>query len=268
MGASSVVTVSCNGQLFTDIHAVFLDKDGTLANVSAYLSQLGHTQAELMERHLPKTYDLALRALGFRNGQLLASGLLAVGSRQETLIGIATAAAMVGCPWVEAMEFAKATLGAADQQYSPKATYTPLLPGVLEFLGRLKQANLKVAMVSADSQENLEKFVQHYNLAVYFDQLQGVSRQHPDKTSRDFLSAACQDLCCEPHQGLVIGDAASDLKMAQSSGGFIGYLGGWQPPLSKTDILGSADAAQEWDHGNVSLSHGFATDFSQITLEL
>ncbi len=262
-----MVTVSCNGKLFTDIHAVFLDKDGTLANVSAYLSQLGIAQAELMERQLPNTYDWALRALGFSHGQLSASGLLAVGSRQETIVGIATAAAMVGCPWVEAMELARETLGEADQQHSPKAAHTPLLPGVLEFLGRLKQANLKVVMVSADQQENLDKFVQHYDLAAYFDQLQGVSRQYPDKTSRDFLGAACQAIGCEPHQGLVIGDAASDLRMAQPTGGFIGYLGGWQPPLSKTDIVGSADAPQERSHGNASLAQSFATDFSQITLE-
>ncbi|MEA5464002.1 HAD family hydrolase [Leptothoe sp. PORK10 BA2] len=261
-----MVTVFCNGQLFTDIHAVFLDKDGTLANVAAYLSQLGHTQAELMERQLPGSQDWVLRALGFCHGGLSPSGLLAVGSRQETIVGIAAAAAMVGCPWVEAMDLARTTLGAADQQHSPKAAYTPLLSGALEFLGRLRQAGLKIVMVSADGQENLEKFVQHYGLATYFDHLQGVSCQHPAKTSRNFLPAACQAIDCEPHQGLVIGDAASDWQMAQSTRGFIGYLGGWQSPLSKTDILGPAGAAQAGSQGDLSLARSFATDFSQIRL--
>ncbi|MEL6331033.1 MAG: HAD-IA family hydrolase [Cyanobacteria bacterium J06626_26] len=258
-----MVTVACNGKLFTNIQAIFLDKDGTLANVAAYLSQLGHTQAQLMEHQLPNTYDLTLRALGLSHGALSASGLLAVGSRQETIMGIATVAAMVGHPWVQAIELARATLRTADQQYAPKAMYTPLLPGALEFLKRLRQAQLKVIMVSADSQDNLENFVRHHHLNTYFDKLQGVSRQNPSKLSADFLPNACQAIKLAPSQGLVIGDSASDLRMAQSACGFIGYLGGWHPTLSERDILGKDSA----DHSNQSLAHGFATDFSQISLE-
>ena len=259
-----VVTVTCNGNVFTDVHAIFLDKDGTLANVAAYLSQLGHTQAQLMERQLPNTHDLTLRALGFNDGELSAAGLLAVGSRQETIMGIATVAAMVGYPWVQAMELARATLRTADQQYSPKAVYTPLLPGALAFLKRLKQAKLKVIMVSADSQDNLETFVQHHHLTAYFDKLQGVSSQNPSKLSADFLHNACQTVKLSPSQGLVIGDSASDLRMAESARGFIGYLGGWHPTLSESDILGKDGGA---DHSDRLLAHGFATDFSQIGLE-
>lgn len=258
-----MVTVSCNGKLFTNIHAIFLDKDGTLANSAAYLSQLGHTQAQLMARQLPNTYDLTLRVLGFSHGELSASGLLAVGSRQETIIGIATVAAMVGHPWVQAMELARATVRTADQQYSPKALYTPLLPGALEFLKRLRQAQLKVIMVSADSQDNLENFVEHHHLNAYFDKLQGVSSQNPSKLSADFLPNACQAINLAPSQGVVIGDSASDLRMAQSARGFIGYLGGWHPTLSEKDILGRDSI----DHSERALAHGFATDFSQISLE-
>ena len=261
-----MATVSCNGQLFTDVHAIFLDKDGTLANVAAYLSQLGHTQAQLMEHQLPNTYDLTLRVLGLSHGELSASGLLAVGSRQETIMGTAAVAAMVGYPWVKAIELARATLHTADQQYSPKAVYTPLLPGALDFLKRLRQAKLKIIMVSADSQSNLESFVQHHHLAAYFDKLQGVSSQNPSKLATEFLPNACQAINLVPSQGLVIGDSASDLRMAQSARGFIGYLGGWQPTLSKRDVLGEGSTDRGYDHSGRALPHAFATDFSQISL--
>lgn len=255
------VTLTCNGQTFTDIRAVFLDKDGTLADVATYLNQLGRTQSELMEQRLSGTRDFTLKALGFNADGLTASGLLAVGSRQETIMGIATAAAMVGYPWVKAIALAMTTLNTADQRCSPKAMYTTLLPGALDFLQRLRQARLKIIMVSADSQGNLESFVQHHHLQAYFDVLQGVSSQHPSKMSADFLPTACQAIGIEPHQGVVIGDAASDLHMAAPTRGFIGYLGGWQPPLSKTDILGD-----DPDHSRPLLVHSFATDFSQIVL--
>lgn len=256
-----MVNILCNGKRFTGIDAVFLDKDGTLADVAAYLRQLGSIQATLMEQLLPGTYELTLKALGMSADSLDPAGLLAVGSRKETILGTAAAAAMVGCPWIKAVDLAAATLAAAARQCSPKAAYTPLLPGVLEFLQRLRQAHLKIIMVSADAQKNLEQFVQHYRLQSYFDQLQGVNAQHPTKTTPDFLSTACQAVGVLPEQGLVIGDAASDLHMAESAHGFIGFLGGWQPTLSPADILGSTDR-------KTSVECEFAKNFSQIKLVL
>ena len=251
--------ISCNDTRFIDIKAVFLDKDGTLADVANYLQQLGHIQAQLMEQALPGVHDVVLRTLGIASDHLAASGLLAVGSRQETVVGTAAAAAMMGHPWVQALELAATTLAVADQQCHPKAAHTPPLPGVLDFLQSLRKANLKIIMVSADSQSNLEEFVEYHQLQPYFDTLQGVSHRHPHKTHPDFLLAACQTVGLAPHQGVVIGDAASDLRMAKSAGGFIGYLGGWHPLLTITDILGNNDRSP-------SVECGFATDFRQVIL--
>lgn len=253
--------VSCNGQIFTDVQAIFLDKDGTLADVATYLSKLGRIQAELMEHQLPGTYDILLRTLGFNDSGLTASGLLAVGSRQETIIGAAAAAAMAGWPWIQALEVATDTLNIADQQCSPKAAYTPMLPGVLNLLKRLKQADLKIIMVSADTQSNLEDFVNHHGLRPYFDKIQGVSSQQPSKVEPGFLQAACKDLEISPQQGVVIGDAASDLRMAASAKGFIGFLGGWYPHISKADIVHSQDI-----NSKVLPDNTFTTDLHQIQL--
>ncbi|WP_161635043.1 HAD family hydrolase [Leptolyngbya sp. Heron Island J] len=256
-----MVTVLCNGKRFSNIEAIFLDKDGTLADVATYLKQLGTTQATLMEQLLPGSHELILKALGIHAGDLSPSGLLAVGSRQETILGTAAAAAIAGCPWISAVDVATTTLATADQHCSPKAAYTPLLPGVKQFLQRLKQANLKVIMVSADAQENLEQFVQQHQLQPYFDHLQGVSQRHPTKTAPEFLTAACHAVGVTPRQGVVIGDAASDLRMAASARGFIGYLGGWQPRLSATDIIDSNSSNHQ-----PSVDCEFVTEFSQIAL--
>ena len=255
-----MVTVLCNGQRFLNIEAIFLDKDGTLADVAAYLSRWGHRQAQLMQARLPGTQEPVLRTLGFTAEGLTASGLLAVGNRQETIMGIAAAAAMVGCPWMQAVDLARATTRIADRQCSPKATYTPLLPGVLDFLVRLRQANLKIIMVSADAQGNLDEFVQNYQLHPYFDRIQGVSEHHPAKTDPSFLSMACDAIGVSPRQGLVIGDAVTDLRMAHIARGFIGFLGGWRPMLLETDILSGDSPTQDL------ITCGYATDFSQIAI--
>ena len=262
MMQQNAISITCNAHIFTNIHGVFLDKDGTLANVATYLTQLGETQAQLLDAQLSGTRNLTLKALGFTEQGLTASGLLAVGSRQETIVGTAAAVAMVGCPWGNALELAKASLTAADQCYLPKAAFTPLLPGALDFLKRLKQAGLKIIMVSADSQQNLESFVNHYGLQSYFDRLQGVSSQHPSKIDPSFLQAACQGLGISPDQGLVIGDAASDFRMAASTKGFIGFLGGWQPQLLATDLMAGHE---HWQLAALP-SHTFVKDFSEIQL--
>ena len=212
-----MATIFCNGTTFTDVRGVFLDKDGTLADVATYLARLGHIQAQLMEQQQPGTYDMTLQVLGFTADGLSASGLLAVGSRQETIAGVAAAAAMVGCPWIRAVELATVALSAADRQCSPKTSHTPLLPGVLGLLQRFRKAGLKIVMVSADIQSNLENFVDCYELSAYFDGLQGVSIEHPSKTEPSFLQQACHSLGILPAQGLVIGDAASDFCMAQGT---------------------------------------------------
>ena len=254
-----MATIVCNGKSLTDIQAVYLDKDGTLADVATYLTQLGRTQAQLMEQRFPGTCALTLKALGLTSEGIAASGLLAVGSRQETILAAAIAAAIAGGPWVQSVDLATATFALADQKHTPKAAYTPLLPGVLNFLQRLKQAKLKLIMVSADSQNNLEQFVHHHSLADYFDHLQGVSSQHPAKTEPGFLLAACQAIGLLPHQGVVSGDSASDVRMAESAKGFIGYLGGWEPRLLPSDILTEPSTGKPLD----SL---FVTDLSQITV--
>ncbi|MBT9312388.1 HAD family hydrolase [Leptothoe kymatousa] len=255
-----MVTISCNGTVFPHIKAVFLDKDGTLANVSSYLTRLGHHQAQLMDKQRPGCLPLLLQVLGISENGLDPAGLMAVGNRQETLIGAASAAAIGGCPWVEAMALASTTFAVADQRYSPKAAHTPLLPGALDLLQRLRQGNLKISMVSADAQVHLENFVEHHQLQKYFDHLQGVCPEYPDKVAPNFFQAACHGLGMEPHQVLVIGDAATDLQVATRAAGFIGYLGGWQPPLGPTKI------ASQQSLDELSIASAFATDFWQIQL--
>ncbi|MEM9482689.1 MAG: HAD-IA family hydrolase [Cyanobacteria bacterium P01_F01_bin.116] len=262
MMQQNAISITCNAQRFTDIHGVFLDKDGTLADVATYLTQLGQMQAQLLEAQLSGTQNLTLKALGFTDQGITASGLLAVGSRRETIVGTAAAIAIIGCPWIKALELANAALTTADQRYSPKASFTPLLPGALDLLKRLKQAGLKIIMVSADSQQNLESFVDHYELQPYFDRLQGVNSQNPSKIDPSFLKAACQGLDISPDQGLVIGDAASDFRMAATTKGFIGFLGGWQPQLLGTNILAG------YEHWQITAlpNHTFVKNLSDIQL--
>lgn len=256
-----MVTVICNGTVFTGMNAVFLDKDGTLANVDRYLTRLGYRQAQLMDKEMPGTHDVILRALGISCRGLDPAGLMAIGSRQETIFGIANAVLTIqDCAWQHAVDLAKLTLAEAARQCLPKARYTPLLPGALNFLQRSRRAGLKISMVSADAQPNLVSFIEQYQLQVYFDHLQGVSQHYPDKVDPGFLKAACHALKVEPNEVLVIGDAATDVKVARQCGGFIGFLGGWQPPLSAEAI-----APQTlWE--SLPIPVAFASEFSQIQL--
>ena len=227
-----MATVLCDRRYFAPIDAVFFDKDGTLANVADYLTRLGQRQADCMETALPGTKAGVLKALGFDNSSLSPQGLLAVGSRSETIEGIASAAAVEGYSYQTALAAAAAATAAADREISPKEAFTPLIPGAAELLARLKDARIKLALTSADSQENLQRFVTYYSLSSYFDHIQGTGADRPSKTAMGFLKTARQALRVAPERSMVIGDARSDYVMARNdrAAACVLVLGGWPVP--------------------------------------
>ncbi|MEL6327864.1 MAG: HAD family hydrolase [Cyanobacteria bacterium J06626_23] len=218
-------------QRFGGIEAVVFDKDGTLASVEAYLADL--YKERLRQLLLAPSATLALQ-FGVGDESIDPAGLLAVGSRLDNEIVVAAHLAQTGLPWITALKQAQAGFETASAQLRQKATQTPLIPGALSLVQRLRAAQVKCAIASADTQPEVDSFVDVHRLVDRFECWQGVQPERPDKTDPRFLQRVCQQLDVPPAQTLVVGDSAADAAMASAgkSAGFIGFMGGWSRPLA------------------------------------
>lgn len=205
-----MTTIFCNGVQFNGIDAILFDKDGTLANSHQFLRYLGEKRAECVEAIVPDLKAKILTAFGIQGQHFNPAGLLAVGTREENEIAIATLIAQQSYDWIEARAIAQTSFQQADQQLPRKATLTPPFFGVVELLKSLTP--LKLGILSSDSAANIQDFVDCYELSGYFQTLIGaqigISKPNPA-----LLTLACQTLGVDPQRTLIIGDTPADVKM-------------------------------------------------------
>lgn len=232
-----MATIRCQDHIFEGIQAVIFDKDGTLANVEDYLIALGQMRSHLISHQIPGIERSLLSALGLNQGELDPTGLLAVGSRYDNEVALAAYVTATGRGWIAALELVRLACRTAEIALSPKASQTPLLPGANLLLTKLKQAGVKIGIVSSDSHTEVAAFIAQHQLSDV-DWYRGSSAETPPKTYPGSLQTACQRLAVSPSATLVIGDSAADLTLArQGAAGFLAMLGGWRQPLSINTVL-------------------------------
>lgn len=233
-----MVTLRCGNTIFQDIQAIIFDKDGTLADSTAFLRQLGQRRARLLDAQIPGVQEPLLMAFGLERDRISANGLLAVGTRYENEIAAAAYVAETGRNWLEALEIAKSAFQEAEQSLKPKAAHTLPFPGVRDALQALHAAGLKIAILSADTTANVEEFVQVHQLQPFVDHCIGTD-QPPTKPDPVLLYRACDQLGVSLDQTLSVGDALLDFKMASAAGvaGFVAL--NWD---SATTLAQQADA--------------------------
>ncbi|HEY9828828.1 MAG TPA: HAD family hydrolase, partial [Stenomitos sp.] len=159
-----MVAIQCGDHTFEGIQAIIFDKDGTLAAVESYLKSLGQKRARLADARVPGVQDPLLLAFGLEQSGLNPMGLLAVGSRRESEIAAAAYIAETGRDWAEALQIAVAAFQEADSFLPFKATHTPLLPGIGDWLAQLAASGLKLGILSADTADNIQSFIETYAL--------------------------------------------------------------------------------------------------------
>ena len=223
-----MVTIQCKGVSFANIQAIVFDKDGTLEDSEAALRNLGQKRSRLIDAQIPGIGEPLLMAFGIQADRLDPTGLLAVGSRQETEIAAAAYIAETGRGWFEARAIAHHAFAEADQLVS-NAT-SPLFVGSLEVLKYLSAAGLKLGILSAATTARVQAFVKIHQLSDYIQLQMGVEQQGPSKPDPALFLQACHALGVEPSATLMVGDSAGDIAMARQAGaaGCIGIY--WDNP--------------------------------------
>jgi phosphoglycolate phosphatase len=231
-----------------EIEAVLFDKDGTLSHSEPMLlalaqARIAHCQQLLRERHpdlaaaiLPKLAPRLEDTYGVQRDTLHPAGTTAVASREHNLISTATALAQVGLGWPEALELAETVFERTDKLQDAAGGSPPqATEGLHELLLQLNRGGVACAVLSNDEQQGIESFLAAQNLSGCFQALRS-AEDHPRKPDPAAVEALCRDLGVEPSRCALIGDANSDLVMAERAGVgvVLGYSAGWnrRPPLA------------------------------------
>lgn len=168
-------------------------------------------------------------AFGVEASHINPMGLMAVGSRRESEIAAAAYVAETGQDWVAALHIADSAFTEAAGYLEPKANHTPLFLGIKDWLFHLSGAGLKLGILSADTSENIQNFLETHQLNDAIAAYHGVDGEISKPDPR-LYAAICHKLDVFPIHTLMVGDSTADMVMAKAGGcaGCIGVTWGWQ----------------------------------------
>ncbi len=226
-----MATIQAGNCRFENIQAIVFDKDGTLARSEVFLCDLAQRRADLINAQVPGVRAGLLQAFGVEAGLINPAGLMAVGTRLENELSAAAYIAATGKGWVEASDLAHTLFQSADPAHR-KADQTPLIPDSLELMQQMSQAHVKLAILSSDSQVEVESFVSQFELKPYFQTVLGVNAQYSHKSDPALLQILFNQLNVPSSQTLMVGDSQLDVLVARRAemAGCIGFSGGWTMP--------------------------------------
>jgi phosphoglycolate phosphatase len=233
-----MIEILCRSERFSNIQAVIFDKDGTLEDSSHYLYQLASKRARLVDAQIPGVGEPLLQAMGVMPGKIDPAGLMAVGSRLESVVAAAAYVAETGRGWIEAKNLVEQSFVEADR-WVPNDAPGQMLPESRELLMAIHGTGCKVGILSNAPTADVEGFVAHHQLGDFLDLQMGADGEIV-KPNPVLFWTACEQLGLPPERVLMIGDAASDILMAQRAGaaGCIGITWGEAAPhLAAADVL-------------------------------
>jgi phosphoglycolate phosphatase len=232
-----MLNIRCRGLEFREIQAVIFDKDGTLENSANFLYQLAQKRARLIDSQIPGVGEPLLMAYGITGGRLDLAGLMAVGSRPESLIASAAYVAETGQDWIAAKNLVEQAFDEADKTITNDVR--DMYPGSRELLTALHATGVRLGMLSNAPTEDVEYFVLQQQLGSLLSLQMGADGEVTKPDPSLFLTA-CDRLQVAPSHTLMIGDSAGDIEMAQRAGGMGCIAVAWgvaAPHLHKATVV-------------------------------
>jgi len=238
-----MINVRCGAIQFSQVQAVIFDKDGTLADSKDYLCQLGYQRAHHLSlavgsRATKDFKQFLLRSWGITENCVDPTGQIAVASQAEEEIATAGHLTALGYGWIDALEIVKRSFGAV--KLAEQESFTPAFIGVGDCLRGLHVAGLKIGILSSDSTNSVEAFVNQCDLAPILELCWGSQSADFRKPDPRLFHRACASLGVEASRTLMVGDSRADIEMAKQAAaqGAIGAAWGWPPfHLPGVDVM-------------------------------
>jgi phosphoglycolate phosphatase len=232
-----MLNIRCRSLEFREIQAVIFDKDGTLENSANFLYQLAQKRARLIDAQIPGVGEPLLMAYGIQGSKLDLAGLMAVGSRPESLIASSAYVAETGRDWITAKNLVEQAFDEADKTITNDVR--EMYPGSRELLLALHDTGVKLGILSNAPSSDVQDFVNQHQLGSLLSLQMGADGEITKPDPSLFLTA-CDRLQVAPGKTLMIGDSAGDIEMAQRAGGMGCIAVAWgavAPHLKKASVV-------------------------------
>jgi phosphoglycolate phosphatase len=232
-----MLNILCRSLEFREIQAVIFDKDGTLENSTNFLYQLAQKRARLIDAQIPGVGEPLLMAYGILGSSLDPAGLMAVGSRPESLIASAAYVAETGRDWITAKNLVEQAFAEADKTITNDMR--EMYPGSRELLTALHATGVKLGILSNAPSTDVKDFVDQHQLGSMLSLQMGADGEVTKPDPSLFLMA-CDRLQVPPNKTLMIGDSSADIEMAQRAGGMGCIAVAWgaaAPHLQKASVV-------------------------------
>ncbi len=243
-------TLVLRGIPLGEVQGVLFDKDGTLSNSEGHLQEL--SKGRLLEalarlkggrastEEQAKFTELFSKAYGTSSQGINPSGTLAVASRKDNLVSMATIFCLLGETWPEAIQLAEEVFSVVDRNLSKAPSQNinnTVLPGAMDLLKALKAEGVVCALISNDSSSGIESFLNKNKIIENLSPTYWSAENYPQKPHPGAIKGLCNLLDLDPSKCALIGDSDSDLRMAKNANIpiILGYISGWRisPKLSE-----------------------------------
>ncbi|MDF2838124.1 MAG: hypothetical protein K0Q63_3764 [Paenibacillus sp.] len=236
-----------------EVDAILFDKDGTLLDfiytwgkwserlLASCSSAFGWNEAKVEE--IERLIGIRRSGADGRIDDYDRNGPLAMGTVDDLLtIAAVEGYRFSGCSWAAAMVVAMNAKAEADALLEEERT-ARLLPHVLPFLERCRDAGLKLAVVTADETAAAERHLEWLGIRSLFDACVGTDAVANGKPFPDMALLACSLLGVEPSRAAVIGDTNGDMLMARAAGAAVSIGIAQAARETSTAPLPAADVA-------------------------
>lgn len=120
-------------------------------------------------------------------------------------------------------------IGIYKENYFDFIGQSELYPSVKETMTKLKQDEFHISLLTTKGQDQAEKILEHFNIAVHFDYIMGRRPGIPVKPNPEPLIKICRELKVNPGETLIVGDTELDIACGKSAGTFTcGVLYGYR----------------------------------------